>query len=496
MLRLISAIVLCCGSAVVCLPQQLAAQTSTTTANFKPLSKGTVFLYYRSYSSSDYGVEHIGPGLYRPTQSSYSYNGYYYSKVIGDTLIAGQKYGIVYSPKQFVDNTGEHSPTIEFVLERSTPTSIYQYKSNNDELIFDTSAMMYPLIFEASSVSYPSPLPAGDCSVNRTDNTINFACQYSISLNDAIRNQTTQTKSASFKSGYGLYQQSYVYSWVKIDWLGGSTVGFGSNVEDRLQFVGAISDGKVLGDSLILVLNTDSNVFAKVNLSLPPNTSTTAGQVIEIPITLSGWKRFIELTGVKANLLTTTLSFNASMLEPVENTPVGSVANGIRRIPLSFNVNPQNDSAIVSLRFRVAIGNSSQTDLVLDTLRSSNNATIRQKTTNGSFKLQGLNYAGKSPALFFSRKAAVALSVKPNPVADNLNISFVLDKASAVELVLTSADGRRIASMTSNIPSDGLQEVVWNAKTQNGGTISSGTYFLQLFVDGHCAAETSLIKTR
>ena len=247
---------------------------------------------------------------------------------------------------------------------------------------------------------------------------------------------------------------------------------------------------------MILVLNTDSNVFAKVNLSLPPNTSTTAGQVIEIPITLSGWKRFIELTGVKANLLTTTLSFNASMLEPVENTPVGSVANGIRRIPLSFNVNPQNDSAIVSLRFRVAIGNSSQTDLVLDTLRSSNNATIRQKTTNGSFKLQGLNYAGKSPALFFSRKAAVALSVKPNPVADNLNISFVLDKASAVELVLTSADGRRIASMTSNIPSDGLQEVVWNAKTQNGGTISSGTYFLQLFVDGHCAAETSLIKTR
>lgn len=492
MLRLISAIVLCCGSAVVCLPQQLAAQTSTTTANFKPLSKGTVFLYYRSYSSSDYGVEHIGPGLYRPTQSSYSYNGYYYSKVIGDTLIAGQKYGIVYSPRQFVDNTGEYSPTIEFVLERSTPSSIYQYKSNKDELIFDTSAMMYPLIFESS----PSRLPAGDCSVNRTDNTINFACQYAMSFGGAFHSDTMQTKSASFKNGYGLYQQSYKYSWVEITWLGGATVGFGRNVEDRLQFIGAISDGKVWGDSLILVLNTDSNVFAKVNLSLPPNISTTVGQVIEIPIILSGWKRFIELTGVKANLLTSTLSFNASMLEPVENTPVGSVANGIRRIPLSFNVNPQNDSAIVSLRFRVAIGNSSQTDLVLDTLRSPNNITIRQKTINGAFQVKGLNYAGKSPALFFSRKAVVALSVKPNPVADNLNISFMLDKASVVELVLTSADGRRIASMTSNIPSDGLHEVVWNAKTQDGSAISSGTYFLQLFVDGHCAAETSLIKTR
>lgn len=614
MLRLISAIVLCCGSAVVCLPQQLSAQTSTTTANFKPLSKGTIFLYYNSYSSSGWYLERMGPGVYNRKYYNSSGKGYYYSKVVGDTVIAGKRYAIVYSPTQFVDNAGRWGPYYSSditVFERSTSLGIYQYSQNNDIVVFDTTSRLYsPFMYRFT---------ASDCSSSADSNNITFSCQYVTPFNiNSSTTKASRSKSVSFKRGYGLYQQS------SSDYVNDHEDGESSDT-DQLQFIGAISDGKVLGDSLVLFLNTEYNTFDVMRLSVPLNTSATVGKVVDIPITLSGIKKIIEITGLKTGTVTSTLSFNASMLEPVENTPRGSVVSGLRRIPISFDLNTQSDTSVINFRFRVSVGSDSVTALVLDALHAPNNITIRQKTINGVFRakglndimmlsiplnssalpgqildipislsgfnrftevfglttnaiisglyfnasilepientpigtvsngvrripisfdsntqrdtsviklrfrasvgnvtiatlsldtlrlpnciyeqktqngvfqVKGLNYAGSSPALFFSHKAAVALSVKPNPVADNLNISFVLDRASAVELVLTSADGRRIASMTSNIPSDGLHEVVWNAKTQDGSAISSGTYFLQLFIDGHCAAETSLIKTR
>ncbi len=223
------------------------------------------------------------------------------------------------------------------------------------------------------------------------------------------------------------------------------------------------------------------------------NQQAAVGREVSIPIILTGTRRLAEL-GITTG--TATLSFNASLLQPVDATPRGEVSGGVRRIPIAFSFDKTSDTALVQLRFRVTLGNDTATVLKVDTVRVPDFVRIQQTTNNGTFHLLGLNYAGSTPALFLSDKALMSLTVQPNPFTQEVRLSFSLSKTATVEARVYAADGKLVATIQQGVTVVGQHEILWKACAEGGGELSSGVYTIHLLLDGQKAAEAMIVKTR
>ncbi|MBW6492596.1 MAG: T9SS type A sorting domain-containing protein, partial [Lentimicrobium sp.] len=68
-----------------------------------------------------------------------------------------------------------------------------------------------------------------------------------------------------------------------------------------------------------------------------------------------------------------------------------------------------------------------------------------------------------------------ALSVYPNPLSDQMNITLALDKPNPVSLIMTNNLGQIVAFINENQYSAGTHQIFWNASK-----LPSGIYFLRL----------------
>jgi hypothetical protein len=72
----------------------------------------------------------------------------------------------------------------------------------------------------------------------------------------------------------------------------------------------------------------------------------------------------------------------------------------------------------------------------------------------------------------------------PNPFNAQTSISFVLPKASDVNLAVFDITGRDIADLADGCMNAGQHSVIWDGKNEDGQPASSGLYFYRLNIDG------------
>ena len=72
------------------------------------------------------------------------------------------------------------------------------------------------------------------------------------------------------------------------------------------------------------------------------------------------------------------------------------------------------------------------------------------------------------------------LSVQPNPFNPITEISFQLDKAQQVDLVIYGLDGHRVAPLVSDYFPEGRHQVRWDGRDDRGRAVASGTYICLL----------------
>jgi hypothetical protein len=235
-----------------------------------------------------------------------------------------------------------------------------------------------------------------------------------------------------------------------------------------------------------------SGVFQKkmpttipLNISVP-QIQASSGERTTIAITLRGIQKLIANGITRA---TSLLSFNASLLEPIETTPRGSVQRGIRSIPLTFSLQAgMSDSITLNLPFRAAVGNAESTTLSVDSMRvTSTNAGIRlvQSIENGNFSLRGLNRAGGSAGLFFSNRTQ--LSAMPNPANESTHIAYTLEEAANIEILVFSITGEQILHLEKGTQSLGRYEVPITTLS-----LPSGAYHACLMLNGRISSRLLL----
>jgi hypothetical protein len=81
-------------------------------------------------------------------------------------------------------------------------------------------------------------------------------------------------------------------------------------------------------------------------------------------------------------------------------------------------------------------------------------------------------------------KAVLLHQNQPNPFNPATNITFALPRDADVDLAVFGVDGRRVATLASEVMAAGEHTVTWRGEDQSGRRVASGTYFYRLMADG------------
>lgn len=468
-------LIVCCwyGSAYV----PLFAQQNT----FLPLSKNTVWLYSHTHVSQGWQNVRMGIGSFQRYDFSYSKKGYFYVKILGDTTLPGvlTPCAVRFQPPRYVDTQDPFNT--QDPLNLGAGTTI-QYSAQDVYYQYDDLQTGLIPIFSALTKYYaPFSMYPGH-SISSDSN--NYIFSYSTETRDN-ESRSSSGKSATISRGKGLshsnQSSSRSYSTSRGD-AGESTEN------EEIKLIGMIVDGKIYGDSLIQFLDTETNQFIKFKVSAPKEITATVNEILEIPITFSPPKN----TALIGQNLTVNLSFNASVLEPIEDTPRGNVVAGIRTIPINLQIMRTDRDTVKKLKFRCAIGNDTASILRLDSLKFSTPQPVLIDLQSGSVKISGYNRAGGSPQRFFSKGKNIIVSAYPNPFNNLLNVSLSGEtKFANMKLTLFNVHGMEISSVEKATLDGAGQQSIEFAVPDN---MPSGVYVLLVQLDGQIQGRVLVMK--
>jgi hypothetical protein len=77
----------------------------------------------------------------------------------------------------------------------------------------------------------------------------------------------------------------------------------------------------------------------------------------------------------------------------------------------------------------------------------------------------------------------------PNPFNPSTEITFAIPKQTNVKVVVYNLSGAEIATLVNQSMSAGNYRAVWNGRTDDGRTVSSGVYFYHLRAEGFTATK-------
>ncbi|GEM_PF-500161 len=218
---------------------------------------------------------------------------------------------------------------------------------------------------------------------------------------------------------------------------------------------------------------------ASINLQ---NVSGAPGDIINLPIVLKKVSENpldLNLKGIK-----TFLRFNATMLEPISGFISSRIEEGDRIIELDLQIpddkksqilSPNNEIEIGSVRFKVALGNDTLTNLSLENLSPIGDSKINVDVTNANFSLNGYCKEGGVVRLF-DGKGKLALSQNsPNPADIKTEIEFELLEKGSTKLYIMDGTGKIIKYVIDKDMAVGKHKIEFSV-----ADLPSGSYFYVL----------------
>lgn len=172
-----------------------------------------------------------------------------------------------------------------------------------------------------------------------------------------------------------------------------------------------------------VIFNEKSGIFklkaASATIKIPV-ISAAAGEEFVLPILMENIKNISQFN----ESIKTTLEFNATLIEPIGNTPKGIVNSNIRIINLSsLPITPDNKSSIANLQFRAMLGNQETTDIIIKNTEVKTGKVIFEEIS-GKFNLTKVCKSG-SVRLFNPFGSPVRIvNLNPNPANGTTEIEF------------------------------------------------------------------------
>ncbi|OGU42290.1 MAG: hypothetical protein A2X61_05935 [Ignavibacteria bacterium GWB2_35_12] len=257
----------------------------------------------------------------------------------------------------------------------------------------------------------------------------------------------------------------------------GTQIGSGKGTTFQVRWDSAGTGKVIVGQTITttgchasdtLIITIDASQYAAV-LDIP-DMSAEPGEEITLPIYLRNAEllRNTNVTGFIADL-----KFNASLLEPIETTPIGTLSpDGKERIiPLRLGVTPSSDSTIQYLSFLATLGNDSTTVLRLENV-SSIPPNVNIGSLPGTFTLTGICREGGARLVGYG--PVVSVLINPNPVSSYCKIEYQTYKGYT-KLYIINSFGETVKTLV-----DGELLAGWHTADFDLSNVPSGLYFVIL----------------
>jgi len=227
----------------------------------------------------------------------------------------------------------------------------------------------------------------------------------------------------------------------------------GSDVPAEVQLRGV---GTVTGAMAVLGLDT---IRAR------------AGEIIGIPVYLRDQR---DLANSGATGFHAELSFNASLLAPVGETPQGSIQNNERIIVLdALPLEADSRQVLITLDFMAMLGNAESTPLMLSQL-SATGGNVHVSDIPGLFILTDICREG-GVRLYHELGGASLQPNRPNPFNSITIIDYTVIESGYTRLIVTDILGRPVAVLVDDVLEAGNYSTIFDASG-----ITSGTYLCVL----------------
>jgi WD40 repeat protein len=205
-----------------------------------------------------------------------------------------------------------------------------------------------------------------------------------------------------------------------------------------------------------------------------PDLHAAPGDTVSIPIRIRNADRLLR-SGVTG--IATSLRVNASVLMPVQPTPVGvpdasDPDASYIVIPLLLSATPGHDSTLMSLRFIALVGNTDTTELQLEGSKPIG-GTADILEIPGLFTLDSI--CGLSSRLIVITAPTVLKQIAPNPVTSVTSIQFQAPEQEYVQIVINDLYGRRAVELFDGVVDGSEQSIAFDTST-----LASGLYYCTL----------------
>jgi len=194
------------------------------------------------------------------------------------------------------------------------------------------------------------------------------------------------------------------------------------------------------------------------------------GQTVSLPVTLVD-PAIAKAQG--ADSVTTSLSFNSTLLVPIGATPLGSISGTIRTIPLSFPITSATDTLLGTLTFTATLGDDTVTTLHLAN-SASNAAALVLSSSDSTFTLTGICRSG-GPRLLNPDGIATVTSIQPNPAQESILVNLSLTEQERTVIDLLDEHGAVAKVLFDAVPALGPQTLSFDLHG-----LASGVYALRL----------------
>jgi photosystem II stability/assembly factor-like uncharacterized protein len=172
--------------------------------------------------------------------------------------------------------------------------------------------------------------------------------------------------------------------------------------------------------------------------------------------------------------------YNASMMYPQGTTPMGTVTNHKRTIPLAIKFNPDNISqgtTLTNLEFRATIGSEESTIINFENVKTWRNGLQLQSNfgiSNLEIKIK-VNRNSGIPLLFGVPPGEYLLSysIKPNPASERIKVEYTIVKGVWINIYVTNINGQILKKIYEG---EAMEEV--NSVEIDGNELMSGNYYV------------------
>lgn len=195
-------------------------------------------------------------------------------------------------------------------------------------------------------------------------------------------------------------------------------------------------------------------------------------QEVEVPVFLKN----VTSTYNSANIsyFEFDLTFNSTLLEPLENILDDNILADKRTIRLKIPPIIQADSIIAKLKFKVGLGNDTVSLLIPSNITYSGKSKIVIQEKFGTFKLDG--YCEEGGLRLFEPDSRLFLGQNsPNPFENQTEIKFEVFEKGQTSLIIYDIFGRNIKTVFERFLEPGKYSVIIDAEN-----ISSGIYLYVL----------------